>query len=489
MTKRTIKYRRGIGPEHETAHDGRGLDPSPPPKLSNSLAVEQVPLAAVKLPKRLVRIHPSEQIARLAASIREFGFVFPIVIDATNEVIAGVGRFLAAEKLGHTHVPIIRVRHLDPTQVRALRIADNKLAEGSRWDDPMIAIELEELLLELEDKIELTGFATAELDFRLGVADATSTPDPVDQQMSVPVAPVSRVGDVWLLGPHRLACGNSLVSETYDSVMGTERARMVFTDPPYNLVINGHVSGLGKVKHREFAMGSGELSEEAFIEFLANALELMSSQAVDGSIFHVCMDWRHLFELFTAQRQLGLTLLNLCIWSKTNAGMGSFYRSAHEEVAVFKKGSAPHINNVQLGRYGRYRSNVWSYAGANSFRKGRDEDLAAHPTVKPVSLVADAILDASRRGHLVLDPFAGSGTTILAAERTGRRARAIEIAPGYVDVCLTRWQKMTGQEPILSTTGQRFSEVGEMRASDQPGRRIIRQRTRTTPIAIGTRGA
>jgi DNA modification methylase len=460
-------------------------------QLSNFLVVEEAPLAAVKVPKRLLRIHPDEQIARIVASIREFGFVFPIMIDAANEIVAGVGRYLAAEKLQLTRVPIIRLAHLEPSQVRALRLADNKLAEGSKWDDPAVAIELKELCLELEHKIDLTGFNTAEIDLRIGSLDGASRPDPVDEEVPKPLHPTSCLGDVWQLGRHQLLCSNALKSEAYEAIMGTEVARLVFTDPPYNTPINGHVSGLGRVRHREFAMASGELSEEGFIQFLATSLRSMAAHLEDGGLAFVCMDWRHLYELFVAQRQIGFTFLNLCIWSKTNAGMGSFYRSAHEEVAVFKKGTAAHINNIRLGRFGRYRTNVWSYAGANTFRKGRDEDLAAHPTVKPVSLVADAILDASRRGHIVLDPFAGSGTTILAAERTGRRARAIEIDPGYVDVCLTRWQRMTGQEPTHLATGQRFSEVAKIRSgtlerpssADLDGAQV-RQRVRTTPVMV-----
>ena len=291
-----------------------------------------------------------------------------------------------------------------------------------------------------------------------------------------------------MLGSHRLSCGNALEAATYEELMKGELARMVVADAPFNVKIDGHVGGLGKVHHKPFAMAVGEMSEEQFTKFLTTVLVLNRRYLIDGGVAFYFMDWRHLHEMTTAQREADFTLINLCVWAKTNGGMGSLYRSRHELAFVFKKGREPHVNTVQLGRYGRYRTNVWDYAGANSFRKGRDQDLADHPTVKSVEMIADAIRDVSHRGDIVVDPFVGSGTTILAAERTGRRARAIEIDPGYVDVCIRRWQAMTGKQAVLESTGRTFNEVavarkeGTSSALEAPRYRV-RTRVRPVPVA------
>jgi DNA modification methylase len=292
------------------------------------------------------------------------------------------------------------------------------------------------------------------------------TPAADDHVPEAPTGPpISRLGDLWTLGQHRLLYGDARDPACYAQLLGGRTADLVFTDPPYNVHINGHVSGNGRVRHREFAMASGEMSEAEFTQFLSTTLGHAVNVSRDGALHFVCMDWRHVFELFSIGRALYDDCLNLCVWNKDNGGMGSFYRSKHELVAVFKVGTAPHINNVELGRHGRNRTNVWDYAGVNTFKAGRLHELASHPTVKPVALVADVLRDASRRSDLVLDPFAGSGTTIIAAEKTGRKAYALEIDPTYADVIIQRLQSYTGKSARLAATGATFEELAEQRAS------------------------
>jgi DNA modification methylase len=327
--------------------------------------------------------------------------------------------------------------------------------------------------------VEITGFETAEIDLLIenhvqgsDAADIFTTQEEIE-------APTTRTGDLWKLGDHRIMCGDTLDPEVFEHLMDQEHADMVFADPPYNVAINGHVCGLGSVRHRDFSMASGEMSEQEFIEFLQRALANHAEYCRGGAVIFCCMDWRHLFELQTAARQTGLSTLNLAVWAKTNAGMGSLYRSQHELVLILKKGGASHRNNVELGRHGRYRTNVWNYEGANSIRASRREELAMHPTVKPVALIADAIKDVTQRGDLVLDGFAGSGTTLLASQRTGRRCRAIELDPGYVDVAIQRWQALTGEEAVLTETGQTFEQLAISRSTEPVRRTRKRQKPAT----------
>jgi len=401
----------------------------------------------------------------IAASIREFGFVMPVLITADDELITGEARVNAPKQVGLTGIPTIGIHHLSPAQIKAFRLADNRLAEGAEWDQESLAAEIEEILASSEIEVESLGWSTSELDVILSDAggDTAAQADPADEDLPPPPRPVSCAGDLWMLGKHRLLCGSSLEREVWDVLMDGKVAVMAFTDPPYNVPVAGHVSGLGKVQHAEFAMSSGEMTKAGFTDFLAEFLGATMGRVCDGAILYVCMDWRRLPELLAAGDKVQLQLINLCVWNKTNGGMGSLYRSKHELVLVFKKGRAPHINNVELGKHGRYRTNVWDYAGVNTFGAGRMADLEAHPTVKPIALVADAIRDVSRHGDIVLDAFMGSGTTILAAERAGRVAYGIEIDPGYVDVAIRRWEKMTGKFAVLRSTGQTFAEVSSDR--------------------------
>jgi DNA modification methylase len=419
---------------------------------------------------RNARTHSDKQIAQLAASIRTFGFTNPVLIGADDNILAGHGRVAAAKMLGLTDIPTIRLDHLTESERRAYVIADNRLAELAGWDRALLAVEFQELTQEeLGFEIEITGFETAEIDLLIEEIGSDQA-EAVDQiPAHDPSAPqVTRCGDLWILGEHRLMCGNALEPRIHERLAGGEQARAVFIDPPYNVPIDGHVSGSGRIRHREFAMASGELTEAEFTDFLHRSLSNLAPHCTDGAVFFVCIDWRHLYELQTAARQAELLPLNLCVWAKTNAGMGSFYRSHHELVLVLKKGSGPHINNVQLGQYGRYRTNLWTYEGANSIRPSRRAELALHPTVKPTALVADAIKDVTRRGDLVLDSFAGSGTTILAAENTGRRCYAIELDPAYVDVAIRRWQDNTGEQAVHAESGSSFEQIANARATSAP---------------------
>jgi DNA modification methylase len=291
------------------------------------------------------------------------------------------------------------------------------------------------------------GFELPEVDLLLDEASAAD-PNGSDAEDAVPAPPaeaITKLGDMWELGHHRLLCGDALAAASYTLLMGTDRADVLFTDPPYNVPIDGFVGGAGKVKHRTFAMGCGEMSEAEFSSFLQSALANAAAHCRDGAIAFVCMDWRHMEEMLKAGKAVFSELKNLCVWTKTNGGMGSLYRSQHELVFVFKHGDSASENNVELGRFGRNRTNVWSYAGANAFKQGRDAELAMHSTVKPVALVQDALKDVSSRGALVLDPFGGSGSTLIAAEKCGRSARLIELDPIYCDVIVKRWEAFTGK--------------------------------------------
>jgi DNA modification methylase len=424
--------------------------------------VDQTPIADLVPYANAVRSHTDKSITRVAESIAEFGLVLPVVIDANRAIIAGHGRVEAAKRLGLEAVPTICADHLTPAQVKAYRIADNRLAELSSWNEEALAIELADLAdLKLEGAIDfdltITGFDTSEIDLIIGGAGSADADDPETVEMPDPAKPaVSRPGDLWILGPHRLFCGNALEEMSYEAVLDGAPVRMVFTDPPYNVPVNGHVRSGNGGTHREFAMASGEMSDTEFRHFLETFFVRVLAVLVEGGIAMVCMDWRHVEGLIATGKAAGFELINLCVWNKTNGGMGSLYRSKHELVCVFRKPGASHVNNVELGKHGRNRTNVWDYAGVNSFGKARDADLADHPTVKPTALVADAILDVTHRGDIVLDGFGGSGATLLAAEKTGRKARLIELDPLYVDVAIRRWQEMTGKAAVHAVTGETF---------------------------------
>jgi DNA modification methylase len=428
--------------------------------------LQYIPVNTLTPNERNARTHSSKQIRQIAQSIKTFGFLVPLVIDENRMILAGHGRYAAAKSLGITDVPVVQVRDLSAAKKRALALADNKIAENAGWDREILAIELPELaeLLVPEDlDISITGFAPVEIDQL--VSDFEQDPsDPADhiEPEWLSRAPVSQVGDLWRLDKHLLLCGDARDPDTLDRLMGESRAAIAFLDPPYNVRVKDIV-GRGRVKHDEFAMASGELSSANFVEFLRATLKAASAVSKDGAVHYVCMDWRHVWELLEAGKSVYKDVLNIAVWVKSNAGQGSFYRSQHEFVGIFRVGEEPQLNNIELGRHGRSRSNVWSYPGVNVFRAGRLDDLRCHPTVKPIALVADAIKDCSRRGDTVLDTFSGSGTTILAAERVGRRAFAMEIEPRFVDVAIRRWQAFTRKDATHVASGRCFDDV----AADQ----------------------
>jgi DNA modification methylase len=428
----------------------------------SKLAIQYVSPDDVRPYAGNARTHSKRQIRQVANSIERFGFTNPIIVSNEYEVIAGHGRLAAAKLLGLTSVPIVVLANMTEADRRAYVIADNKLAELAGWDRDTLAIELQFLQDVQFDDIEVTGFSLGEIDLIVDEASekGPQEPGPEDEIPARAVQNiVSRPGDLWVLGTHRLLCGDARAPSDYQQLLEGKPVDVVLTDPPFNVPIDGHVSGLGKVKHKEFAMASGEMSEREFTGFLSSFLSCAKACAKDGAILFVFMDWRHLTELTTAGRDNDLMLKNLVVWSKDNAGMGSFYRSRHELCFVFKSGDASHTNTFELGQHGRYRTNIWEYSGVNTFRNGRLDELAMHPTVKPVAMIADAIRDVTRRAEIVLDPFAGSGTTIIAAEKTGRQARAIEYDAGYCDVIVRRWQRYTGKTATLDRTLRTFEDI------------------------------
>ncbi|MGH1399213.1 MAG: site-specific DNA-methyltransferase [Alphaproteobacteria bacterium] len=411
--------------------------------------------------------HPPKQVEQIAGSMQQFGVISPLITDSSFEIIAGHGRYEAAKLLGLKQVPVILIDHLSQAEKKAYRLADNQLTLNTGYDDGLLKIEIIDLMgMDLDFDPEVMGFDTATLDIIID-GDEIIENDPADDVPAIPEdePTVTKLGDIWIMGKHRLICANSLEEQSYKELLLTETAHMIFTDPPYNVSVNGHICGKGKIKHDEFAMASGEMSEEEFIKFLITFIALVIQHSRDGSLHYICMDWRHIFELLSAGRAHYTDLKNICVWNKDNGGMGSFYRSKHELVAVFKHGSKPHLNTVELGKHGRYRTNVWDYRGVNGF--AGQSDLEMHPTVKPVAMIVDAIKDCTRRNHIVLDPFAGSGSTLIACEKSGRQARCIELEPKYCDVIVRRWQELTGLDAVHAETGKAFNETQQGGQNDE----------------------
>ncbi|MEO5494658.1 MAG: DNA methyltransferase [Sphingomonas sp.] len=430
-----------------------------------SLNLIERDVAGLRPYERNARTHSRKQVKQIAASIERFGFTNPVLVSDDGQIIAGHGRVEAAKLLGIKRVPTLALSHLSDVERRAYILADNKLALNAGWDREILAIELQ-ALVDLEFETELTGFSLAEIDLVLDEAhdaDPDGSDAPEDVVPTASGTAVTQAGDIWMLGRHRLLCGDTRNRDDMQALMGGDRADLVFTDPPYNVAIDGNVCGLGSVKHREFAFASGEMSRSQFVTFLTDTLGNVARFMRDGAIAFVCMDWRHMGELLEAGEAVFTELKNLVVWNKTNGGMGVFYRSKHELVFVFKNGSAEHTNSFGLGETGRYRTNVWDYAGISSLSAGRADELAMHPTVKPVALIADAIRDCSKRGEIVLDGFGGSGSTLIAAEKTGRCARLLEYDTIYCDTIIRRWELLTGKHATLATGEGRFEDIVEAR--------------------------
>jgi DNA modification methylase len=430
------------------------------------LLVQILKTSSLKPYQGNARTHSKHQIRQIAESIRVFGFTNPILIDRENRIVAGHGRVEAAKLLGMDQVPTIRLESLSEEQIRAYVIADNRLSETASWNRSILAIELQHLLsLDGADfDVTVTGFEIPEIDLILEEANQGEQIEDQVPEPNLDEEAITQPGDLWLLGKHRIFCGNALHESSYKTLMGARKAATVFTDPPFNVKIDGHATGNGAIRHREFAMASGEMSEAEFLSFLNNSLRLMANYSASNSVHYVCVDWRHVADLIAAGKQNYHEFLNLCVWVKDAGGMGSFYRSQHELVLVFRKGNGSHRNNVQMGRFGRNRTNVWKYPGIHTLSKQSDEGnlLALHPTVKPIAMVADAILDCSARGEIVLDAFLGSGTTLMAAEQVGRVCCGIEIDPVYVDVAIRRWQNRTGEHAVHVKSNRHFDEIATL---------------------------
>lgn len=426
----------------------------------HNLNIVNIPVGAIKPYPGSPRTHSKAQLKKAKKLIKHHGLATPIILDRDHQIIDGHMRLEVARELGLETVPCIIWPNDNPADIRALRLAINRLPEDTRWDREKLFEELSGLI-EINYDLDLTGFDQGELEI---VLDYEPTPRNVVEEAPLPVPDrpaVTKQGDLWLLGPHRLRQGDACNPDHVADLIGGAKARAVFTDPPYNVKIAGFVSGLGAPKHREFLQASGEMSPAEFETFLGQFLQVAILHLTDGAIIFSCMDWRHIREMISAGEAQGLTLKNICVWAKTAAGMGTFYRSQHELITVFKYGTAEHINNFELGQYGRSRTNLWTYRGMTGFSKDRKDLLKVHPTVKPQLMVADAIRDVTKRGDTVFDPFSGSGTTLMAAHETGRLCCALELDPLYVDAAILRWQAATGIDAVLASTGETFAEIAE----------------------------
>jgi DNA modification methylase len=456
--------------------------------VKNCLEIVYVPATAIKPSPHAARQHSSAQRRKLKAILRQFGQVVPLPLDAaTDTLIDGHAVFDALVELGHDEIAVVRLENRSEAEVRALRLALNRVAQDAAWDDAKLRGEFE-YLINVGFDLDLTGFATVEIDMALSIDAPTANiveEETLDEIEPVAGPAVARLGDVFHLGGHKISCGDAREPAFIRALVADETAACVFTDPPYNVRIDGFVSGLGKTRHREFAMGTGEMSRDQFVAFLSVTVAAIKPVLADGAILYLCMDWRHGGELCEAAAQNGLEQKNLCVWVKSNAGMGSFYRSQHELIFVFKHGEGPHQNNFGLGAGGRTRSNVWQYRGVNAFGKDRMDLLGIHPTVKPVAMIADALRDVSRRGDVVLDVFLGSGSTLIAAEETGRVCIGVELDPAYVDVAIRRWQKRTGKNAVHAASGETFDAIAERMVSPVPTTGVVADKV---PAGAATTG-
>jgi DNA modification methylase len=439
---------------------------------AGELAIQLRLIGSLTPHRRNARTHSRKQISQIARSIETFGFTNPVLIDAAGGILAGHGRVEAAKLLGMTEVPTIELAALNEEQRRAYAITDNRLGELAGWDSNLLRLELGELSVAFPElDLTLTGFETGELDIIL-LADASGTiaSDPrADDLPHIDSIPVTRTGDLWLMGSHRLLCSDARDPDAYPILLQNQRVHLALTDPPFNVSIDGHARGLGQHHHRDFAMASGEMTETEYIAFLKIVFRNMADVSVPGAVHFTFMDWRHFHEVLSAGRNTYDALLNVCVWAKGNGGMGSLYRSEHEHVFVWRVGNNGHTNNIQLGSFGRNRTNVWRYPGANSFGPGRAEMLELHPTVKPTQLLVDAILDVSKRGEWVLDPFVGSGSTLIAAYQVDRSCGAIEFDPHYCDVTVQRFERFTGIQARHAGTGRTFSDERSVRNAELKG--------------------
>ena len=428
----------------------------------NKLQIKNLKLGDIHAYKNNAKKHPESQVQQIISSITKFGFNNPILIDENNEIIAGHGRFMAAQVMNLETVPTVKLSHLTDAQKRAYRLADNKIAENGGWNKELLSLEikdLEKICLNDNFVIQDIGFNDAELD---SIVNFTDTKPINPKTNAVPFIPedeiISKPGDIWQLSKHRIICGDSLNPETFAKLFENDKADMILQDPPYNVKIDGHVCGSGIIKHKEFAMASGEMTADEFTQFLMNNFALCKQYSNNGSLHYNFMDWRHVLEITTAGKNIFDKFINMCVWVKTSGCMGSLYRSQHELCFIFQNGKGSHNNNVQLGKYGRYRTNVWQYAGVNTFGKHKQDGIM-HPTVKPIEMLKDAILDVSKRGDIVLDSFLGSGSTLIACQQSGRICYGIEYEPLYIDTTIRRFQNLFGIDAINLSIDKTYNEI------------------------------
>lgn len=431
--------------------------------LLNSKTIERVSIDRLKDYERKSRIHPRKQHQKIAKLVRRYGQVWPILVTPDLTIIDGHALRDGLKDAGFTEADVLIVANQSPAEIKALRLAINRLPSDANWDSERLRADFTELL-DIGFDLELTGFDAPEIDFalKLDMPSANLAEDSIAVPSRQECA-VSNRGDIFSLSRHRIGCGDARDHCFLDLVRAGRSAQVCFIDPPYNVPISGFASGKGRHRHLDFIEASGEMSEEDFFALLHDSLQVLQTSCDPSALIFACMDWRHILELTAAGKRLDLPLINICVWAKTNAGMGGLYRNQHELIAVFKAGSEPHRNNVELGRFGRNRSNVWTYPGMTSFGRERNDLLSLHPTVKPVALVADALRDVTKRGDVVLDTFSGSGSTLIAAEEIGRTCFSVELDPLYVDVAIRRWQKTTGKDAFHSVTGQRFDDIAQRR--------------------------
>jgi DNA modification methylase len=431
-----------------------------------ALETVYVPLEDLRSAARKVRKLDPAHVRDVAAVMSELGFCVPVLIGKNNIVIDGEVRLEAARLLRLGRAPCIRIEHLTDEEQRLLRLAANRLGEKGEWNLDELKIEFQELIFK-DAPIEVSGFTPDEID-QILIGDEAEVVEQGPLEPEGAALAIARVGDVFELGPHRIICGDAADPAILRLLMhGDPAARLVLTDEPYNVPIAGHVTG---GDHREFAMASGEMTPEQFLAFNVAWIEAAASYLCDGGVFGTFIDWRGLPAVNAASFRLDLERLNLIVWAKTNAGMGSLYRSQHELLPLFKKGSAPHVNNVELGKRGRWRSNVWTYPGASSLGSDARRGLKDHPTVKPTAMLQDALLDLTNRGDMVIDPFLGSGSTLIAADKTGRVCRGVELDPLYVDVIVRRYEAATGGPALLDGTGETFAALTVRRAREAMSR-------------------
>lgn len=419
------------------------------------MEIRQVPIDSLIEYARNPRKN-DEVVDKMVACIKEFGFRIPIVAKSDGTVVDGHLRLKAGRKLGLKEVPVVLADDLTETQIKAFRLVANQSANWAEWDEDLLKLELEELQ-NLNFNLELTGFDLNEIEKYLRneeIKEDEFEEEIIEKNQSI----ITESGDLWLLGEHRLLCGDATNIEDVKRLMDNQLADMVFTDPPYNVKINSIVN-FGQTHHDEFVMASGEMSEQEFIDFLTSVFSNLVTASKDGSIHYVCMDWKHIYEIVSAARTNYAEIKQLCVWNKGIGGMGTFYRNQHELIFVLKNGTAKHTNNFELGQFGRNRTNVWDYPGMSTGTSENIELRKLHPTVKPLRLVVDAILDCSNHGEIILDLFGGSGTTLIACEETNRKCFMMELDPKYCDVIIRRWQTMTNQTAVLEASGKSFSEI------------------------------